>query len=68
MESVKIERQRFIEISRISSPSSAKFHIAEAKTEAIIQILESHRLLNALSAAQREQLIEDIIKVISFEG
>ncbi len=68
MESIKIERQRFVEISNLNSTNSTKSRAIEAKTEALIQILESYGLLNYLNASQREQLIEDIIKVVSFEG
>lgn len=68
MESVKIEKQRFMELSRVTSGTSGKLHAIEAKTEAIIQILESYRLLDSLSPSQRERLIEDIIQVVGFEG
>lgn len=68
MESIKITKQRFLELTKATSATSGKFRALEVKTEAIIQILESYGILHTISAAQRERLFEDIIKVISFEG
>ncbi len=68
MESIRIEKNRFLELSGLSTSKSRKSHFIESKTEAIIQVLESYRVLNELSSSQRESLIEDIIQIISFEG
>lgn len=68
MESIKIEKDRYLELSGLTTSKSKKSHFIESKTEAIIQVLESYRILNDLSASQRESLIEDIIQIISFEG
>jgi hypothetical protein len=68
MESVRIDKDRFLKLSGLTSFKSRKGHVIETKTEAIIQILESYRLLNELSPSQRESLIEDIIQIISLEG
>ncbi|WP_426143814.1 ATP-binding protein [Pseudomonas sp. DWP3-1-2] len=68
MESIRIEKDRFLELSGLTTSKSKKSHFIESKTEAIIQVLESYRVLNDLSASQRESLIEDIIQIISFEG
>lgn len=68
MESVRIDKQRFISLSGLTSSTSSKLHTVEVKTEAIIQLLEGYGLLSNLSASQRESLIEDVIRVLGFEG
>ncbi|WP_137974041.1 ATP-binding protein [Pseudomonas sp. F(2018)] len=68
IETVKVNKKRFLELSKTSSSATAKIHSIEAKTEAIVQVLESYGALNNLNSTQRERLIEDIIQIISFEG
>lgn len=68
MESVRIDRSRFITLSGLTSSTSSKLHTIEVKTEAIIQLLDGYGLLSNLSASQRESLIEDVIQVLGFEG
>ncbi|MEN5031539.1 ATP-binding protein [Pseudomonas sp. Ps21-P2] len=68
MESIKIDRERFIQLSGLASSNTKKSYHIESKVEAIIQILESYGVMDGLSPTKREELIEDLIQIISFEG
>ncbi|WP_335900265.1 ATP-binding protein [Shewanella algae] len=68
IESILFSRNRFLELSGVNSYKTKKSHYVESKTSAIVQVLESYGLLDELSSKARDNLIEDIIKIISFEG
>ncbi|MEE5085852.1 ATP-binding protein [Pseudomonas alliivorans] len=68
MESIRVERRRFLELTGLSSTKARKNYQVESKVEAILQVLESYRVLGDISSDQRESLIEDLIQIVSFEG
>ncbi|EKG36691.1 hypothetical protein Pav013_3522 [Pseudomonas syringae pv. avellanae str. ISPaVe013] len=68
MESIKINKDRFLELAGLTAVTSKKSYYIESKVEAILQVLESYRVLDGLSVKQRENLIEDLIQIVSFEG
>ncbi|MCV4285719.1 ATP-binding protein [Pseudomonas capsici] len=68
MESIKVDRGRFIQLAGVGTHNSKKGYHVESKVEAILQVLESYKVLSNLSVSQRESLIEDLIQIVSFEG
>jgi hypothetical protein len=65
VESIVFDRERFKQLA--GGDASKKSRSVEAKIEVIIQLLNSYGLLDNLSAESQSSLIEDIIKVLSFE-
>lgn len=63
VEAVRFDKSKF---NNLTGTSSKKFKTVEAKTEALIQILDSYGLLSDLSPNALENLLEDIVKVLSF--
>ncbi len=68
IESIAIDRSKFLELSSLSKSSQQKQLLLERKVDAIIKILDSYNLFDNLKSEQRAGLIEDIIQIISFEG
>lgn len=68
VESIAIDKSKFLELSSLSKSSQQKQVLLERKIDAIIKILDSYNLFDNLKSEQRAGLIEDIIQIISFEG
>ncbi|MEL3922109.1 ATP-binding protein [Aeromonas enteropelogenes] len=68
IESIAIDKSKFLELSSLSKSSQQKQFLLERKVDAIIKILDSYNLFENLKSEQRAGLIEDIIQIISFEG
>ncbi|KZN60368.1 ATP-binding protein [Pseudoalteromonas luteoviolacea] len=64
IEAVQFERKRFRDIT--GNNTTKKSRSVEAKTDALLKILDSYGMLEDLTPESQESLIEDIITVLNF--
>lgn len=67
-DSFNVTKSDFLEATNLSKQAYQKSNKVEAKTEALLQIVDSYGLLEGLSPEKQQSLITDILKIISTEG
>jgi len=66
-DSFGISKQQFSESTGFSNIQTQKSHSVVAKAEALLQILDAHGLLDNISPTQQNDLLMDLLKVLSTE-
>jgi hypothetical protein len=67
VDSFRISTKDYKNITAFNSTGSLKSHKVEARSEALLQLLDGYGLLKELSPKQQHNLIVDILKVMSVE-